>query len=146
MNEATDDSELTNGTRVKHSQYGSGTFRTLNTSGNSNVVVVFDSRGRRIVDGRDLEPLNELLRDTSVEVGQEREDEDGLVHGGVKIDLEFDKGVDADVDVGPDGNIIVQYWRHEQCIVCDEDIPKDREKTCSTSCTLELRNGRPEDE
>lgn len=79
---------------------------------------------------------SKLLRDINVERGDERQNDDGLAHGEVQIDLDWDEGVEADVDVGPDG-IIVQYWRQETCKVCGDDIPKYREETCSTSCALE---------
>lgn len=34
--------------------------------------------------------------------------------GEVTFSLDFDDDVKYDVDAGPDGNIIVQYWRTEE--------------------------------
>lgn len=133
------DREFEEGQRVLHNEYGSGTVTRLYDSDVDVVRVEFDSMTQFInVKPDELEPFESLLRDTDMEVGQERVDpEDGLAHGEVRIDLDFDRGVEYDVDVGPDGNIIVQYWRHEVCVHCGDDIPKDRSSnTCSTQCTL----------
>lgn len=104
------------------------------------VLVDFDIRGREFHDPRDLEHIDgKLLEGVDIAEKDEREDEDGLHHGEARVALDFDDGVGFDVDVHDDGSIIVQYWRHETCVVCGDDISKHREKTCSSSCALELR-------
>lgn len=80
---------------------------------------------------------NDMLRDIDVERGEEYP-QGRIDTGEVEFDLDFAEGVEYDVDVGPDGNIIVQYWRDiDTCVVCGEELPDGRNgDTCSTKCVL----------
>lgn len=102
------------GDRVLHPDHGTGEVIKVDDT-SSAVHVDFDRTKHNIVDASNLELQRELLHNADVHTKREwadepAEGEDPLLCGEAIIFLDFTDDVNYDVDVQPNGRIVVQYW------------------------------------